>query len=430
MAFIKTNWRIIVFGVVVVASLAGAGWGVMSQSEIEAKMRVAQEMGNKVRGLAGGAVNKAIIEEKLKENEERKRQIEAAEQIAFQVQLNNPFYERVESDGSYAPSPRTPLVPNVLPKSASDGDRVEFRTAYSNVFSEIMNRLHAADKPSTADVQIESDRLRQSGGESRRGPQEPWTVPLDLQSADTGSKIITKLDALRSNAASVAAYKRAKEIWMYVSEGAIDRHPLAKSTSNPTDEEIWHAQMSLWIQQDLLAGLTKCNDARAAELRKAGQTDRLWVAFMPVKHLKALAIDRKLGKGGGGSNIPKNGFPTSMTGKQNTPDMFVVQCQLVLVVEEAMLPKVLEEITRTGFYTPILVNYSKVPPNPKQENYLYGQDPVIEVTIDLEGYYFRKVYDQWLPESLKQVMSTPGAGATDATLGAPGMGTGFRGGRG
>ena len=34
---------------------------------------------------------------------------------------------------------------------------------------------------------------------------------------------------------------------------------------------------------------------------------------------------------------------------------------------------------------------------------------VVEVIVDLEGYYFEQVFEGWIPKEVKQALKTPGA---------------------
>ncbi len=196
-------------------------------------------------------------------------------------------------------------------------------------------------------------------------------------------------------------------VHMYIDAEAFGIHPLVNDTGAPNAVDIWQAQMSLWIQQDMAAALARCNEERAAELRKQSAEDRAWVAYLPVKRLIACSIDDALGDGGGSGLY--SDFAESFTGMQNNDKRFVVPIQLKLIVEEAYVMKLLDHICRVGFYTPISVAYSAVKPDPVFETYIYGDEPVVELTLDLEGYYFRKVFDQWIPKELEMVLRTPGA---------------------
>ena len=102
-------------------------------------------------------------------------------------------------------------------------------------------------------------------------------------------------------------------------------------------------------------------------------------------------------------------FAASFTARRNDSKMFMIPIQMELVVEEASLMRVIDSLCGIGFYTPTRVQYKAVDANPFQTDYIYGNDPVVEIMIDMEGYYFREVFDEWIPKRLKKVLATPGA---------------------
>jgi hypothetical protein len=110
---------------------------------------------------------------------------------------------------------------------------------------------------------------------------------------------------------------------MYIDNGAFGKHPFTLKEDAPDEIQIWQAQMSLWIEQDMAVAIARCNEERASELAKQGKSDHLWVAYLPVSCLIRLSIDNKLGKGGG-SNLMSDGFAISFTGIQNDDKMFMV----------------------------------------------------------------------------------------------------------
>ena len=114
----------------------------------------------------------------------------------------------------------------------------------------------------------------------------------------------------------------------------------------------------------------------------------------------------------------------SFTGVKNDDKRFVVPLQIELVAEESAIMNVLGHLTSVGFYTPISVSYKAVEPDPLFEaGFVYGDEPVVRLTIDLEGYYFRSVFDPWIPKELKDVLKTPNAEESRST----GSGRGGRG---
>jgi len=412
MAFLKAHWMKFVFGLVCSGAIAGTIGGMIARDAITERLQTADSVIRTVQGLRSRPANRAVIEARRKENARKKQEFQQAEDVALAVQKYNPFYETVDASGEVVLALRQPLIDGILPDPVGTAP-LAFRPRYREALDELLVRLHATDKPSQDQVRATEGLLRVGGGKAASGAtRNPWS-PERLGGANEGEEPEqgwTPLEVLRKSPASVASYQKAIEGYMYVTSAAFGRHKLADSVDRPDAADIWQAQMSLWIQQDIATALARCNEDKARQLEDEGRHP--WVANLPVKHLKRLSIADQLGgpQGpGGGLNKPKGGFATSLTARRNNKDMFVVPLQLQLVISEAALPAVLEKLCAVGFYTPTNVKYHTVPPNPAQIGYIYGPDPVIDVVIDLEGYYFRKVYDQWIPtKQLKQALSTPG----------------------
>jgi hypothetical protein len=223
------------------------------------------------------------------------------------------------------------------------------------------------------------------------------------------------LDLLRKSPNAVAAEEVARSMYMYVDKKnerkqAFGPHLMMHSKGAPTAVDIWHAQMSLWIQQDIATALARCNDQRVEELRRQGVEEPYWVIQMPVKRLVEMSIEDVLGDEGGGSN--RFYFARSFTRVKNDDKMFVVPLIVTVVIEEAALADVVEKLCGVGFYTVTAMTYEAVEPDPLlmdyNQLYIYGETPVIKARIHLEGYYFREVFEPWIPESLKEDLKSPG----------------------
>lgn len=433
MEFLKQKWLIIVFGLVCLASVAGTVWGIVAGDNVEERIKAVQSITGQVEQIGRTPANQPTIEHRRVTNEKMRRKNAETEDVALSVQKNNTFYTTVDDKGTPVAPPRTLLIKDVLPEPKSNADAISFRTAYVKAFEQLAVKLNARDCPTPDEVRREEPFIAPVNPGAARKDWSPWSPEnwAGIGEIEASEKDRTPLAVLRDNAASVAAYKRALGISMYLSEGAFGQHRLVESDSAPTAVGIWQAQMSLWIQQDMATALARCNEKRAAKLRAEGKPT--WVAYMPVKHLKVVAIANQLGSEngpGGASNVPvEAGFARSMTGLANNADMFVVPLQLQLVVESAALPEVMEELCSVGFYTPINLTYDLVAPNPLQVGYIYGSEPVIDVVLDLEGYFFHKVYGRWIPKILasQKVLQTAQCmieGATPGGLFGGGRGRG------
>ncbi|MBN2561248.1 MAG: hypothetical protein JXQ75_09995 [Phycisphaerae bacterium] len=411
MAFLKAKWILMVIGAVCLLSLGVAGMALVGGADQEQKMRDIQGLLSTVQRLRGDPANKQTIEARRQEREEQKAEFDRMMAAALDMQKNNVFYEEIDAGGNIIHKPRELLVPGVLP-NAKSAVRIQFTEAYRQEFGKLKHKLRARGRPTIAEIQRQEIELEQRNRPQDEQPLNPW-MP---QSASTGDEEGASAqhrnlsELLRSHAPARAADWVARSIYMYVDDNALGMHELASRERAPTSVEIWQAQMSLWIQQDIATALARCNEQRAEQLRQRGEDEPFWVGQMPVKRLVKLCIADVLGRGGG-SNVCS--YADSFTGVENNEQMFMVPLQLVLEIEEAALMDVLDKLCSVGFYTPICVQHKAVAPEPLflkvNQLYIYGEEPVIEVTIDLEGYYFRQVFEEWIPSALKPILKRPGA---------------------
>lgn len=411
MDFLKAQWRPIVFGLVCLLSLGAGGWAYFAGAEIDERLQAVDRLRGSVEQARRNPVNMRTVEQRQKEVQAANEEFERSLNAALAMQKYNAFYEKVGAGGKRTPVERKPLTDKVLTtQPASQADAIEFKSAYEEAFAKLPERLNGRPGPTPEEVSNHAARLLALNQRSGEGGNNPWgpraaPAPSDPAASKQERPLVA---VLRDYPLARVTEEIARSYYMYIDRNAFGKHPMTLSEDAPGEVDIWQAQMSLWIQQDIVVALSRSNEERAAEYTRQNQNDRLWVAYMPVKRLIRLTIDNKLGKGGG-SNLTSDGFPTSFTEIQNDDKLFVVPLALEMVVEEASLMRVIDEICSVGFYTPIAINYKAVKPNPLQEEYIYGDQPVVQVRIDLEAYYVRKIFEPWIPKPLKEILKRPGA---------------------
>jgi len=398
MAFLKKNLQMIIFAVVCLASAGAAGWGYMAGGDIIEQMQTMDKLRSDLRRQRSSPANLATIEARKEEVKNETAELEQTLDEVLATQKVNVF------DGEV----RQLLVPDVLPKPKSPGDALNFKAAYRQAFTRLAERMHGRDRPKRSEIRAQQaviDNRNQSAG---TGPKNPWMadVPAGTDSTNLEKKDHSLAKVLSESAEARAAEIVARGIYMYVDRNAMRPHHMLRTDKVPDEIQIWHAQMSLWIQEDIATALARVNDRRASELKAAGRDEDVWVAHMPIKRLKVFRIRGWLGRGGS-SNSGR--FAESFTGQKNDKSKFIVPLQMDLVIEESALMEVLESLCSVGFYVPTQVLYSPVDIDPLQRDYIYGDDPVLLVTIDLEGYYLRKIFEDWIPKSLKRILATPEA---------------------
>ncbi|MEE8385506.1 MAG: hypothetical protein V3S01_06290 [Dehalococcoidia bacterium] len=292
MGFLKAHGFLIIVGVVCLASLGGGVLAHRGGADIEKGMRDVETLTGTVRRLQSSPANRQTIEAKKREQEERKVEFEKTMTAALAMQRYSAFHEGQDEDGNIVQVLRRPLVANALPKAKS-AVRIEFKAAYKREFGDLYRRLRARGGPRLEEkmlqeTQIEKVKQNQAGA----GSWEPFR-PSPASGAgreESPNRVLGLMDLLRESADARAADEVARTIYMYAEEGAFGIHELATSDIPPTPVEIWQAQMSLWIQQDIAAALARCNEKRVEELRRQGVPEPFWVAQMPVKHLRELSI--------------------------------------------------------------------------------------------------------------------------------------------
>lgn len=405
MGFLKSKWRLLAFVGICLLSIGGGAWAYMSGSEVTENMKKLDDLRKSVDSVKNIKANSKLIDERKKAVDKANADFEKSMNTALAVQKNNSF-EAAAAGEARGAKPRVLILDKSLPKPTK-AVAINFKDAYAKAFDQLKARLNGRDKATAAEVARWKQVLTVGGGPKASVDLGPWGPPEE-QEGKSSKKDPGLSQVLRDYAPARANDEVARKITMYVTDNALGRMNKGFGpTDVPSDVEIWQAQMSLWIQEDVVDVLARMNEERIEKLKADGKVDDCWVAYLPVKHLIALRIDAKLGKGGG-SNPPKS-WSASFTGINNDDKLFKVPIQIEVVVEESAMMDLVDRFCKQGFYTPISLTYEQVKADPMMEAYVYGQEPTVRVTLELEAYYFRSVFDPWIPDSIKPILKTPNA---------------------
>jgi hypothetical protein len=280
--------------------------------------------------------------------------------------------------------------------------------------------------------------MRPGGAGDMRGsgPIRPSIVQPGQPSA-----AIPTAEQLRPEARRLAVYQAAKSIWTYLNDDSFKMHPigLPDSVDKPKPEDLWAAQVFLWIEQDVVQALRRVNE-EAIKGRNLPVEDQ-WVANLPVKHLVWLRVSDYLipqsagvdGRSGGAALLHRGGGATggaggvrfgqqgaAFTDRSCTGAYDVVHFALNVVVDARDLPKVILELCKQNFITPIQVQYRGVnAAAAANSGYLYGSGPLLNVDIACETLFFRSNYESMMPQTVKDIFEGK---VTDRTGMGPGMG--------
>jgi hypothetical protein len=384
-----------------------------------------------------------------------------AQQLARHKTLLEELSKAVQMTGDHQP---LAIAKDLFPKVNQDNQNApfEFQKDYRKAQQALItDLLKAQDKPTEGELVEAADKIKRLVAQDEiekdkpKDPKGPKTGPKPLQPTPGGptpnaGKVglpqlgpdATPEERVRLNPLCHAAVSKAhrKGYYCYASLNSLDQRPaITESSQRPMVEDMWYAQVSLWIQEDILGAFARLNEQRAKELPADAEK---WVGNMPFKHLLAFTVGgyvpapaSKEGVpnfGGGpvaGSGGDMIGGPPPMSadaviskhGCSDTVD--VIQFTVEMIVEAKSLPDVIEKISESGYYTVLQLSYEVNPPDFDMDDYIYGSQPTLHAWLVCEGSLLRsnKTYEKLMPEAVRAEIKA-GHVVGGSSVGAPGGG--------
>ncbi len=452
MQFVKAHWLALASGLAALIGISLAVVG-MTRDSVVQEMKKRTQLAAEIASLKSNAHNSATIDAE----KERGRKFEEE-------------YERVVRTAELI-NERRPLMEGVFPEPAQLETPYLFRQNYNRRMWELPHALKAGSLPGEDEIR---DELEMMADQARRAAEDgtatdvpaapsppgmppdrlappPPPAPAEGRGRLTappgvGGRVAPPTGRTTFQGAAAqpppgdrapaavagaslspaqtaearyrAAVKKARSIRVYASpETSFHVSPLAYSVERPDPAEMWYAQVSLWIQEDLVNAIAKLND-EAAQQRGGSDAN---VAHMPVKRIESIRVHGYVNSvgslipfpAGGPAAGPRPGTagaaPTvsSFTGRRADDQFDVVRLTLTVIVDERTVLKLVDSITRTNFYQLIGLEYTAVE-SVDPEGYFYGEAPVVRAVLDFEGYMARKIYKAMMPERVLQDLGIAG----------------------
>ena len=219
---------------------------------------------------------------------------------------------------------------------------------------------------------------------------------------------------------------RAAEGGVYLDAAATD-FPLFEQTKSYALAELYLWQWDYWIREDILRALTANN-------RPEGVFEN------PVKRIRRIAPEPiaafqggsgqsgpggmgmgggapgggGMGMGGGTNSLDQpitKDLSYSLTGRQSNGVWDVRPVDILMVVETARLPEVIDALTRENFFTVLDVSLTPVDSFAAlAEGCYYGSAPVSDVALRLETVWFRSLHQDRSKETAAGSSDEFGAG--------------------
>lgn len=306
-----------------------------------------------------------------------------------------------------------PLVPAAFP----DGPplaRVEFRRKYSEAMEALFKKLNAGTLPTLQDinklkeVKANEDALSREGGGARR-PKSGWRTEANVLTAE----------GIRQDPVARAAVANALSFYLYAvhydkakppeRESSLEFHPIMRDLGTidaPPAFDVWRAQLTYWIQRDVVNAIVELNDEAGALAKK----DRLprWVGTMAVKDFVSLRVSEYVPRegeltalaspGGSSAALPPGTGESVFTASTSGDDYEVIQFSLKLVMDQRDISRLVDKISRNRFHTLVRVAYSAVPVNREFKGKIYGSEPVVSVVLDFETILLGELFRPMIPE--------------------------------
>ncbi len=373
----------IICGVLAAAGIGLAFAGLSSMSEVQSGMQQAAELHSRLTSMARSSTppNPAAIAAQQKRIERIQQTYQTA--MAFARKLDE----------------FQPLVPGAFP-SASAADKKEFQRAYQAEVGSWLGKLQAGAEPTA--LMVDEEKVLMEAEEATR------INLLNMSPQKAKSELSADVRA---------ALRNAQHLYMYATADAFNQSAVSAvggpmySESPPGNADMWYAQLEIWIQRDIVDAIARINEAAAQKLEKK---DR-WVAHLPIKELDSIQLSSyyigdSAGGGRGSESTRDRAYPPGTADnvftKDKSNDLYeVLQFSIRMVVDARDLPTIIAGLCQDRFHTPLRVDYVKKEPSESWTGKIYGDEPLIEVTIDFETVMFSELYLPLMPDEILTVVN-------------------------
>lgn len=338
------------------------------------------------------------------------RLAEEAKKVVKQAVLIN------QGKAAGSPSPRTLLVPGSLPLPRPASLAFSFRTQYNEMFkrggrpggngTSLPDMLQAGEPPTEAEIA----RAKYDLWDKQYKPQ------IELRDGQPVNRKEVEADYLRTIANFDEDFRRKRALTskVYLDPTAlVPSQNIVTGTAAPSAENMWYAQVALWVQQDVCRAIATLNQTSPN------------IPNSPVKHLLSIDVKQDITmytlKGGAGSapaaapgndlggggtaagpagqvvDIDAKDYTLSPTGRVCNRLYDVVQFNVTAVVDAKAVKPFIQQLQYAQFINVVEVDIQGVDLDESlDEGYEYGKRPVVEVRMRCEALFLRD-WTAWVP---------------------------------
>lgn len=392
MDFIKKNLIIVICGIVSIISLIAIFIGQAKIASAKDELAQAQKYIDTIDSLQRGVPIKTP-DGKTLNLIPTKQVIEKLKEISnfYKAQGYQALAKALQANIGYDPKTkkfkRQLLLDGIFPKPITPDKPFTFAQVYNKAINNLLKILDAGDAPTEEDIERHYEIVEQD-----LGFLAEEAVKTKEGKASGKGKKYTEAD-LRETAIQKAILEKAQSIKVYCNADALDIIQEAYVTSSgqpPLPEDMWWAQLSYWLQTDIIDAISKAN------------ANHKNVIEAPVKRVLNIKMMHGYVTPDGFIGRDDPGLPDSFTAVTSNKYYDVVRFSITLIIDARMIPLFIDKMYREGYYTMYLCNMEAIDQAENLSNrsnkvgtgdlYYYGPAPVIKFTSYWETYLLRDFY--------------------------------------
>ena len=410
-AWARTNWLILVFVVVMIASLVagyiGSGmWGTSLREDFQARVsqRMQQVQGARVSySIPPLTAGEQAVGDSGPPNAEKTRwfreRIESrVAQASALVREAEQFNQGIAQGGSNRLEHR-PILPGLFPSPPNERQgttmRLDFRDMVNGadgrptMAAALLNRYGAGPPANLRRVEavLADLRDREVEGIVTETGAEP--------TAEAMQRITRMLSERR-----VQEYQRAaRDFSMYATDAAISMAAIP-AQGTPSLEDCFRWQWDYWIASDIMAALALAN---TDDVGLRTEIDRSVVKRIGAIRVEPLRLPERNQDFGGGFS-QQAGPPATITGRPgDSQDYDVRYVTLDLIVASERLPQLFNALSSTNFFTVVDMSLREVDAwQDLRSGYYYGSDNVVRATLQVETVWLRSWTGPLMPAGIRE----------------------------
>lgn len=435
LGWMKSNWIIVICVVIMLVAPPIAWYFSTSMAKKTSAEREAEanRLYNDVRGLRTTYAIPAASPDAERVDftyEPNERVIEWFRQQ--NQQLTGAMQQVIEEAVEFNRRGREPVIEGVLPTPPEDRTRrqtllIEFANAFvpgagQSVYERLLAEVNAGG-PAPAD-----ELAGQLRAEADREVQRRLSGSADGQiTLEEEEEIRQRLVQMRLSHYS----RRAGQISLYADLSAFPTsaeyspyYPHSQVAGVPDVEQCFRWQWDAWLAGDLIAALRTANSDDSGQLQPVAKAPvkRLLMVQGPPPAFLSSAEQTVLNSGervdadvqpgpDPATALIEPTFDADLTGRpaDELNQLYNVrEVAMLLHVDSARIPQVIEAFGKTNFMTVTAVSISSVDLDAELgKGYFYGDDHVVQMQVTVEALYLRQWTKQYMPPSVRVRMGLP-----------------------